>query len=320
MFDMERIILDTDLETDCDDVGALCVLHALDFRKETKILGVIASIHSPWPAAAVRAVNLAFGRPDIPVGSNITLPNTRQYTEHRDRMKHMLYNEPIIRQWPDAAPDRFQPEEATGLYRHLLENAEDASVTICSIGLMTVLAELLRSPGGIELVQRKVRRMVAMAEGIWPEGNPGFNWKMDPEAAEYVLSVWPSELLISPIGGNVLTGLDVAKLEERNPQRIAFDCFGEHRAGFRRPSWDQLTVLSAAGISDKGGYTGIVGRGKIRFDARSGRHRWEADANGPHACIGLLRDPQETAEWVEEFMTETWNNKTENNNGKGIKK
>ncbi|HCH85950.1 MAG TPA: nucleoside hydrolase, partial [Lentisphaeria bacterium] len=55
---METIILDTDFETDCDDAGALCVLHALARRGNAAIAGVIASVHSPWPAAGVRALNL----------------------------------------------------------------------------------------------------------------------------------------------------------------------------------------------------------------------------------------------------------------------
>ena len=56
---MEKIILDTDFETDCDDVGALCTLHALEKQGDVEILGVIASVCSPWPAAGVRALNLA---------------------------------------------------------------------------------------------------------------------------------------------------------------------------------------------------------------------------------------------------------------------
>ena len=145
---METIILDTDFETDCDDAGALCVLHALARRGNAAIAGIIASVHSPWPAAGVRALNLRLGRPDIPVGCNFDYPDSGRYRQHRERMPGRLYHRAMAEAVPEALPDRFRPEEGVALYRRLLEQAEDGSVTICAIGLLTLLAELLRQPGG----------------------------------------------------------------------------------------------------------------------------------------------------------------------------
>ena len=51
---METIILDTDFETDCDDAGALCVLHALARRGNAAIAGVIASVHSSRRPSGLR--------------------------------------------------------------------------------------------------------------------------------------------------------------------------------------------------------------------------------------------------------------------------
>jgi hypothetical protein len=36
-----RIIIDTDMSTDCDDVGALCMAHALADLNECEILAVV---------------------------------------------------------------------------------------------------------------------------------------------------------------------------------------------------------------------------------------------------------------------------------------
>ncbi len=304
---METIILDTDFETDCDDAGALVVLHALANRGEAEILGVVASIHSPWPAAGVRAMNLAAGRPEVPVGSNFDYPNTPRYRAHCDKMKERLYHEAIVRRYPEAAPGRFQPEEGVALYRRLLAAAPDRSVTICAIGLLTLLAALLRREP--ELVARKVKRLATMAEAVFPEGRPGFNWEMDPEAAEFLVAHWPSPLLVSPVGGNVLTGTELAAaVGPENPERIAYRCFGSGAPGFLRPSWDQLAVLTAAGLADREGYTGRSGRGRVTFDAAANRHRWFPAEDGPHECLSLLRPPAETAAWVEGFMIEPWQN------------
>ena len=62
------IILDTDLDTDCDDAGALSVLHALDRGGNCRLAGVICGSPIEACAAAARAINLAAGRADIPVG------------------------------------------------------------------------------------------------------------------------------------------------------------------------------------------------------------------------------------------------------------
>lgn len=53
---MISLILDTDFETDCDDAGALCVLHSLAQRGIVNILGVVGGQRK-------LAVLVASGRP-----------------------------------------------------------------------------------------------------------------------------------------------------------------------------------------------------------------------------------------------------------------
>lgn len=48
---MEKLIIDTDFETDCDDAGALAILHGLADRGLVEPLGIVASVNSCWPAA-----------------------------------------------------------------------------------------------------------------------------------------------------------------------------------------------------------------------------------------------------------------------------
>src|SRR5687768_10367927 len=63
-----RIIFDTDMDSDCDDAGALAVLHALADRGEAEILATVASSKNPWSAPCVDAINTYYGRGDLPIG------------------------------------------------------------------------------------------------------------------------------------------------------------------------------------------------------------------------------------------------------------
>ena len=109
---MEKLIIDTDFETDCDDAGALAILHGLADRGLIEPLGIVASVNSCWPAAGVRALNLAFGRPELPVGCNFDCPDTFAYRLHRENHIPQLYHWKLVQRRPEASPGRFRPEEA----------------------------------------------------------------------------------------------------------------------------------------------------------------------------------------------------------------
>src|SRR5436305_297105 len=62
------LIFDTDMMTDCDDAGAMAVLHALADRGECRILATVVSSAEPKSALAVEIINTYYGRPELPVG------------------------------------------------------------------------------------------------------------------------------------------------------------------------------------------------------------------------------------------------------------
>ena len=66
----EKIVFDTDMYTDFDDVGALATLHALADAGECEILGTIASTRGAPSVGMVEIINAYYGRPNIPVGVN----------------------------------------------------------------------------------------------------------------------------------------------------------------------------------------------------------------------------------------------------------
>ena len=307
----EIMILDTDIDTDCDDAGALAVLHALADRGGVEIAGVVCDVPNPWTAACVAAINRACGRPEIPVGVNSRPYETNPgYFAHyrRAAADGVIYNEAAARMSGVIPGPEFAPPDGVALYRRILAAAKDRSVTVCAIGLLTVLADLLESgPCGIsplsgrELVERKVKRLVTMAEAVFPEGKDCFNWEMDRESAAAVLNSWPSRLTVNALGRNVLTGDRIlACLPEHNPVATAYRIFGRNVPGFRRPSWDQITVLAAADACP--GKLGVAPGGTLFYDASSGCHRWSGGASGNSDYVTSPVPPELLAESIETLM------------------
>ena len=62
-----KIVFDTDIGGDCDDAGALAMLHRLCDLEEAQLVAVTASYASPFVAGCIDAVNTYFGR-KVPVG------------------------------------------------------------------------------------------------------------------------------------------------------------------------------------------------------------------------------------------------------------
>jgi hypothetical protein len=63
-----RVILDTDMNFDLDDMLALAMLHALQARGEAKIVAVTCSGHDRWGPPFVDLIDTFYGSPDIPIG------------------------------------------------------------------------------------------------------------------------------------------------------------------------------------------------------------------------------------------------------------
>ena len=63
-----RLIFDTDICGDCDDVLALGMIHSLQSRGLCRLLAVTISVDHELAAPFVDAVNTFYGRGDVPIG------------------------------------------------------------------------------------------------------------------------------------------------------------------------------------------------------------------------------------------------------------
>ncbi len=279
--DIPAVIVDTDALTDCDDAGALAMLHVLADAGEVKILGLVLNgqdLHGKH-AAVVSAINHHFGRGSLPIGVD------RRPAGATPR-KASSYSRAIFAEFPhDGLLDEQRPD-ALSVYRRLLAAAPDRSVTIASIGFLTNLDTLLRSPGdaidardGVALIKAKVR-LLSLMGGRYPTGkeyNLSFSGAADP--ARHVIDHWPDAEAPMVFGGYelgaaVITGR-VFQDAQPSPMRRCYElAYDSLRKG--RPSWDQLTILHAVrGCTFQGVvyWTEVTGSNVIAGD---GTNTWRA--------------------------------------------
>jgi hypothetical protein len=269
------------------------VLHALADLGECNILGVVVSAPPVEPGiGAVRAINHAYGRPDLPVGAASIAPDDSSWCSYHEHRR--LLSEGLIEGFQPfnhvvAASSGLQQTPATDavtLYRSLLTNAPDGSVTICVIGTLNSLAQLLDSGpdtisplSGHELIAMKVGKLVSMAVTDFPFGYEAFNWRMHLASAAHVLHNWPTPIVVSSRGDHVLTGSRFCALAPpQHPVRIAYETFLAGQDS-NRPSWDQIAVLTAVRPEESDIYS-LSEPHSITLDATSGRHDWHEYKEG----------------------------------------
>jgi hypothetical protein len=230
------VIFDTDMGSDCDDAGALAVLHALADAGELNLLGVIfSSGKNRYGVGTCDAINTYYGRGELPLGqyqaADVGDPHD-SYTK-RIATDTELFGHDVV----DRAPD------LVSVYRSILQSQPDHGVTICTVGHPHGLVHLLRDPRGAALVRAKVQRWVAMGMGGWNFRAMGMS-----AYSQELLERWPMPFYISPSGRQVKTGHRLLpQTPPSNPVREAYRLWGKGTAITEgRSSWDQVAVLFVA--------------------------------------------------------------------------
>jgi len=268
------VIFDSDMGPDYDDVGAITLLHAFADSGFINILATIASTKYEGVAAVFNVLNTYFNRPGlligVPKGKALGLKDNQHWTDT------------LLLKYPHTIKKNGDVLNATEVYRKALASQPDKSVTIITVGFLTNLSDLLRSPAdkyskltGIELVKKKVKQLVCMA-GSFPAGNE-FNVRMDAASSKFVFENWPTTILFSgvEIGFTIKTGLPLINNNAiqnspiKDVYRICIPKSQQDSAG--RMSWDQTAVL--IGVKGYKPWWNIQ-NGKIKI-AENGSNTWE---------------------------------------------
>lgn len=302
-----KIIFDTDMAGDCDDAGALGVLHALADLGEADILAVVTNRKdfANASAAAADAINTWYGRPGIPVGTDKDGAKT---ASQRGSSYTLKLKEEFT---ADAAFDDQMPD-ALDIYRKTLAAQPDSSVIICSVGALSNLEDLIRSEAdefsemdGKTLIRKKVKKTVIMGGGFPRTPLPETNIKLDPSAAVTVANEWPGEIIWQgvEVGWAIYTGSGLQKSDPANPVRRAFELrpFKGHKAiDYGKPSHDQAAVLIAVRGPEKRYWT-VSPSGDVLVDSM-GNTEWKSRNNGKHRFVTIKAHPVHLEEVIEGLM------------------
>lgn len=286
-----NLIFDTDLGNDVDDALALGVIHALQSRRECRLLAVTLTKDHRLSAPFVDLVNTFYGRGSIPIGvvkngptqqasKFTTLATVRDGTKLR---------------YPHDLLDGNKAPEATEILRRVLAGQPDKSVTIVQVGFSTNLSRLLDSRpdkysrlNGRELATRKVRLLSVMAGAFQPirgKQHLEYNVVKDIPAATRLASEWPTPIVYSGFEIGIAVPYPGSSIEKdyryrkHHPLAEAYRLYNP--PPHNRPTWDLTSVLWAVrpnhGYFDlsPAGTVIVEGNGLTRFTpAKNGKHRY----------------------------------------------
>lgn len=269
-----RIIFDTDITGDVDDVLALTMCHTLADRGACEFLGVTISKDNPLTASFVDAQNTFYGRPDLPIGV------TRDPTAQKRPSSYLkLAGSP---DYPHDLKKNEDAREAVDVLRELLAKQPDGSVSIISVGIASNMANLLKSKAdahspldGPALIRKKVKMLSIMA-GAFAFCNRT-NYHLEANVIngivfmQTVAKEWPEEVLVYWSGYEIGEALpfpraSIAQDFGYRSHHIVKEAYLLHSGpAHDRPCWDESSVLQA--VFPERGFFGLSDAGRVTVGA-----------------------------------------------------
>jgi hypothetical protein len=290
-----KLVIDTDMGFDVDDVVAVCLGNELQRLGAVDLLAVVHNTGCHLGIGGVSAINHFYGHDSIELGAWKGRFGSNCDKHFEGRLGQDQYLSKIISDPSTRGPVTSSAQVPRGVetYRKVLAGAPNASVSIASIGMLTNLRDLLASPpdrvsplSGRDLVAAKVAKIVFM--------NGWYNFEcatglIGPAAecqgsAQAVLKMMPPQipLVASGTGSdpNIFTGNDLQTAHPPNsPCRQALKnwcCNPNGQSGVHgRLSWDPIAVMIAS-----------LGVGSVLEKPVDFGTRWSANINGTQDFFG----------------------------------
>ena len=239
-----KFIIETDMGNDIDDALALTIaLRAVDEGK-AELLAVGCHKLSASPAAFCDAVCTWYGHPGIPAAMSLTpVKETSDYVDYTV----------VEKDFPKSDTEYPEP---VALYRRILSEQPDHSVTFISLGFGTTLAQLLESGpddisplSGVDLVAKKTVGLSVMCGSYGSKATKiaEYNVRNDIPAMKTVFEKWPTKIWQNPgeIGEAVLYPCELIEknlgYDTPNPVAEAYKLYMS--MPYFRQCWDLLSVL-----------------------------------------------------------------------------
>lgn len=250
-----KIIFDTDIGGDCDDTGALAMVHRLAEKGLCELLCVTVSTSNPYSAGCADAINRWYNRV-VPIGqTDKVIPGDDE------KFFEVCYGKHICENFEnDYYGTGKKPENAVKLLRKTLATSSEKVNFIVIGSLVNVAGLLLSKPdeisslSGEELIKQKVECFSVMG-GHFPKDGDEEVWfgteqmlaecniKVDISSAKIFFEKCPVNCVVSQffIGWKMLTGNVLIERERKNP---VAESYFVHSHG-NRSSWDLTSAYYA---------------------------------------------------------------------------
>lgn len=302
-----KIIFDTDIGGDADDLGALAMLHNYVKHNKCELLAIMNWGTDKYAVPAIDAINRFYLHPEIPIGTRKdgTTTSDLQYNKViADNFEHTLtYND---------VPD------AVNLYRKILASADDSSITIIAVGPLLNIQRLIQSKpdsysplNGAELISKKVKEFSIMG-GKFPKGKNEWNFNGNmPGVTKFVIENLDVPIVFSgfELGAQIKTGAIFNEIDKDTPLYQGFLYYSEHapwiKANFEgkildNSTFDQTSVLYVieGGVGDF--WKKVTGG--ICVVEENGDSRWKKGKKSNQSYLKLKESPEKMAEIIELVM------------------
>jgi inosine-uridine nucleoside N-ribohydrolase len=293
-----KIIFDTDIGNDVDDVLALCILHALQTRGDCELLAVTITKPDELAAPFVDAINNFYGRTNIPIGY------TQAGLTNQSGKFLSLANakDGAAVRYPHSLSRSSDAPPATKLLRKILAGQPDSSVVLVQVGFFSNFAALLDTPGddsspltGRELVKQKVPLLSIMAGSFQTIGNNNhyleYNVISDIPAAQKLARDWPSPIVWSGFEIGIAAPFPATSIERdfhyvaHHPAAEAYYLYNP--PPHNRPTWDPTSALYA--VAPERGYFNLSAAGQVTVEP-DGFTRFTPSPNGRDRFLILTPD------------------------------
>lgn len=306
-FSQPKIIFDTDIGGDADDLGALAMLHNFVKNGDCELLAIMSWTTDEYAVPAIDAINRYYLHPNIPIGTR----KDETYTSETS------YNKTIADNFTYKLTYKDVPD-ATQLYRKILSAAENQSVTIVAVGPLLNIQRLLKSSGdnyselnGSELISKKVKEMVIMG-GKFPKGKNEWNFNGSmPGVTKYVIENLKVPIVFSgfELGEQIKTGETFNEIDKDTPLYQGFLYFSGHAPWMKdkyegkildNSSFDQSAVLYA--VWDGTGLFWEKSKPGFCIAGENGDNKWKEDKNGNQSYLKLIESPEAMSIIIELIM------------------
>jgi inosine-uridine nucleoside N-ribohydrolase len=287
-----QLILDTDIGPDCDDVGALALLHILARKYPTDFLAMTNCTSNPYACGTIDAINRCYGQPNIPIG-------TYEKSGFLEEGYSQKYNRYITENYENAYRPPSIPPGALSVLKKALIGAENNSITFLSIGPLNNLANLICDAEGQHLVKDKVSCLVTMSTGL---AKPEWNVLMDIPAAQEVFENWPSPIVISVFetGASIITGRSFGSIPADHPLPVSYRLHADGDEKRGRMSWDLTAAWYALAGTEPFFY--LSSPYNVSIDT-TGLAQFQENPQGRFRILHNRIDPELIAQHIDSMWT-----------------